>query len=129
MATTTQFKMGRDVFALTFTLTYADTTATEVVVGGLPADCYILDYVFNVKTAFAGGTQTASLGTTTSANELVNGVSVAATGAVRPTTQVASPSHNTTAITRIYGVVGGSNTAGEVEVTMFVGSDRHRRKG
>jgi hypothetical protein len=126
MPTVADWVKGRNVVELTFTLTFADTTAACVVT--LPDNVQVLAYVANVKTAFAGGTTQINIGTSTTATELVTAWSLAATGQYSPTTQVVLPGHKTTAVTPIYAVVGAGNTAGEVDVTMYVASDRHRIK-
>lgn len=126
MPTATNWLKAREVFEQTFTLTYADTTAS--VVATLPANVQILAYFANVKTALAGGTTQINLGTSSTATQLVAAWSLAATGQYSPTTQVALPGYETTAPTNIYAKVGASNTAGEVVVTMLVASDLHRAK-
>lgn len=126
MATTTEWINAREVYELTFTLVFGDTTAAKMFT--LPANCRIIAIFFNVKTAFASGTTTASIGTTSaSCNEIVNGESVAAAGNIDIGTHLASPGHETTALTDIYAVVGASNDAGEVDVSVLVSSTRHKR--
>jgi hypothetical protein len=126
MPTAAEWVKGRNVIELTFTLTFSDTTAAVVVT--LPANVQILSYIANVKTALAGGTTQVNIGTSTTATELVAAWSLAALGQYSPTTEVVLPGHATTAMTPIYAVVGAGNTAGEVDVTMLVASDRHRIK-
>lgn len=126
MATTTEWVKGLPVTVVRFTLTYADTDAAIMVT--LPENAIIVDYVFNVKTAFSGGTTQANLGTSSTATELVSGLSVASKGIARPTTEVALPGHKTTALTNVYGKVGASNTVGEVEVALLVVSPLVRRR-
>ena len=127
MATTTSWVKGRQVFELMFTLTFEDTTAA--VMFNLPANARIIAVIPNVKTAFSGGTATFSMGTTSaSANEIVNGESVASTGNIDLGGDLASPGHETTAVTPIYAVVGASNTAGEVDVSVLVSTIKHTRK-
>jgi len=126
MPTTADWVKGRGVIELTFTLTFADTTAAVVVT--LPDNVQILAYVANVKTALAGGTTEINIGTSSTATELVAAWSLAATGQYSPNTEVILPGHKTTAVTPIYAVVGAGNTAGEVDVTIHVASDRHRIK-
>lgn len=117
MATTTEFVKSREVRELTFTLTYSDTTATKVAT--LPTGARIIAFIANVKTALSGGTTTFNVGTTTTATELVSGESGAATGNIDLGTHLADPGHETTVPTDIYAYVGGSNTAGEIDVTIL----------
>jgi len=116
MATATSFVKSRRVREQTFTLTYADTTAS--VVATLPAGARILAWICNTTIAFVTGTTTISIGYTSTSNELVSGHSVAAIGETEPSTTVALPGHETTALTEIYAKCGASNTAGTVHVTM-----------
>lgn len=126
MATTTDWIQAREVYELMFTLTYEDTTAAKMFT--LPANCRIVAIFFNVKTAFSGGTTTASIGyTSASCNEIVSGESVAAAGNIDIGTHLALAGYETTALTDIYAVVGASNTAGEVDVSVLVSSTRHKR--
>lgn len=126
MATTTSWVKARQVFEAMFTLTYADTTAA--VMFTLPAGARIIAVLPNVKTAFSGGTTTFSMGTSATATEIVNGESVAAAGNIDLGTHLASPGYETTAVTPIYAVVGASNTAGEVDVSVLISTEKHTRK-
>jgi hypothetical protein len=126
MATTTSWLEGRQVFELMFTLTYADSTAA--VMFTLPAGARIMGIFPNVKTALSGGTTTWSMGTSSTATEIVSGMSGAATGQAALGTALASPGHETTTVTDVYAKVGGSNTAGEIDVSVLVSTEKHTRK-
>jgi hypothetical protein len=73
-----------------------------------------------VKTALSGGTTTFDIGTASDdSDNLVDGESGAATGNIDLGTHLADPGHETTTPTDIYALVGGSNTAGEIDVTIL----------
>ena len=121
-----EYLLARGVYEITINMTYADTTA--VLLTRLPVGARFLGYFFNVKTAFVDGTTTASLGTTTTATELVSGESVAAAGNIDLGAHLVLAGYETTVVTDIYGIVGGSNTAGSVDVTILFGLARDTRR-
>lgn len=116
MATTTEFIKTRRVLELTFTLTYADTTAAKMF--SLPSDVRIIGWFLNVTTAFSGGTTQINIGTTSaSSNEIIAAQDVSSTGLQAVSTTLALPGYEPAALKDIYAVVGASNTAGAVKVT------------
>jgi hypothetical protein len=126
MATATSYLKSRRVREATFTLVFGDTTAVKVL--SLPSGVRLIGYTAHVKTALSGGTTQISIGTSTSASELVSAWSLAATGDTSATTQVVLPGHETSAITDIYAVVAAGNTAGEVDVTILFSLERTTRQ-
>jgi hypothetical protein len=126
MATTESYVKSRRVRELTTVLTYADTTAAEMF--KLPANARVIHWVFNVTTAFTGGTTTVDVGIETDGDSIIDGAVVSAVGNAVLGTTLVVPSYTPTAITPIYMAVGAGNTAGEVEITCMFSSPTDRRQ-
>jgi len=107
---------SRVVREVTVTLTYDDLEKIVV----LPDNTRLITAVFNTKTAFAGGTTEVDVGILGSLESILLNVSVAAQGSAIPTTEWVQWGYETTAVTHIYLTAGASNTAGEVDVTLFL---------
>lgn len=117
MATTTTFSKHLRVHELTVTLTFADAVSAKMF--SLPRYARLLDWVINVKTAFAGGTAELDIGSAADPDSIADGINVSAAGRVYPTTEIVQPGYRTTLQSEdIYMNVGASNTAGEVDVTL-----------
>ena len=119
MATTTSFVKSRGLREMTATLSYTDTTATEIFV--LPSGARIVDWVVNVTTAFNdSGTDYLTVGISGDTDSIIDDLSVAAKGRCSITTELVDPGKETTAMTPIYATYTGSNgdsTAGQLELT------------
>jgi hypothetical protein len=122
---TTDFVKSRRMREITTTLTYEDTTAA--VAFTLPKGTRLVAWVFNVKTAFSGGTGTVDIGITGDTDYLVDGGDVSSAGQAMPTTTVAHPGYETTNETPVYMSVGAGNSAGEVDVTLLFALETDRR--
>jgi len=115
MATVESYKKSRRVREVSVTLTYADTTSSEMF--KLPRGSRIVEWLVKVSTAFSGGTTTLDIGLSSDGDYFVDGVSLATAGYVALGTAAVVPAYETTDITPIYMNVGAGNSAGEVEVT------------
>jgi hypothetical protein len=122
---TNSFEKSLRVRELTVTLTYADTTSA--VAFSLPKNARLIDWIFNVKTAFSGGTAELDIGKSDDSDYFADGVSLASAGKVHPTTEITQPGYRTTQVQDIYMNVGASNTAGEVDVTLLYSIPVDRR--
>ena len=111
----TKYIASRRVRELTYSVTYADTTATAMFT--LPAGVRIIAWILNVKTAFSGGSNhTIDIGISGNTDYYVDGASVAAQGNVALGTALQQPGAETTEITPVYAD-GIDGSAGSVDVT------------
>lgn len=126
MATKESFVKSRRVRELTTVLTYADTTAAEMF--KLPANTRVIHWIFNVTTAFSGGTTTVDVGIESDGDSIIDGADVSALGNAALATTLVVPSYTPTAITPVYMAVGAGNTVGEVEITCLFSAPTDRRQ-
>jgi hypothetical protein len=116
MCIATKFIESRVIREITCNLTYVDTTSARVFT--LPKGARLVDWIINVKTAFAGGTTTLDIGTSSDGDYFIDGVAVNAVGKASPS--VLYPGYEVTTLgLDIYANVGGSNTAGSVDITLL----------
>jgi len=112
----TKFIESRVVREITCNLTYADTTSAKIFT--LPKGARLIDWVINVKTALVTGTTTLDVGIGSDGDYFIDGVAVNAIGKASPT--VLYPGYEVTTLgLDIYANVGGSNTAGSVDITLL----------
>ena len=116
MATETKFVESRVVREITIALTYSDTTSA--VVFTLPKGARLLDWVINVRTAFAGGTTTIDVGKTGDGDYYIDGCNINAVGKASPS--LLKPGEEISTLGEdIYASVGAGNTAGSLELTLL----------
>ena len=125
MPVTSEYVKTRYIREYTTTITYADTTSAEKF--RLPTGSRIIAWVFNVVTAFSGGTTELDIGTATDQDYYVDAGDISAVGQIVPSTQVVIPGPELTTMTPIYMVVGAGNTVGSVEVTCLFSNDDNKR--
>ncbi|MCP4537692.1 MAG: hypothetical protein GY832_11135 [Chloroflexi bacterium] len=118
---TTSFIQSRPTREVTITLDHTDSEMEKRF--RLPAGSRLIDFIVNVKEAFAGGVeQFLFVGTLTEG--ILEEVSLATEGRVTITNELMRPGYETTEVTNIYAFVSDDgNTAGEVDVT-FIFSTR-----
>lgn len=114
----TRFTESRVVREVTCNLTYSDTTSARIFT--LPKGARFVHWVINVKTAFAGGTKELDVGIRSDADYFIDELDVSAVGQTTVADAAKHPGHNVTTLgEEVYASVGGSNTQGDLDVTLL----------
>lgn len=112
----TRFTVSRVVREITHTIAYGDTTSARIFT--LPKGARLIDWIINVKTAFAGGAGTLNVGISGTANYFISGLDVSSVGNKSPSVLV--PGHIVTTLGQdIYAQASGSDTSGSVDITLL----------
>lgn len=123
-----KYTNSRRVREITATVTHADTSPTDVFT--LPKGARVLDWIANVKTAFSGGDTRLGIGTSLTGYLFATGVDISSAGKASIT--VANPGaeldYATGCPTTISVIVGGSNSAGSLDLTCLYSLNKDTRQ-